>query len=96
MKRHYYLIMVLLLTIASCREKPLTINKFIYLRVYGIVYDSFEKPCLGIFPYYEYNKGHETKVAYGVHENGASVAFLNGLDSFYVMETDTKTIEIIK
>ena len=95
MKRNYFLIIIFPLFILSCNEKPLTVDKFVYFRVYDVVYDSLNNPNLGIIPYFEYNKDCKDKIAIGRIFHRDSIAAPHGLINFFESETKRKTTEII-
>lgn len=95
MKRYSILIIVFLIVLNSCKEKPLVIDKFIYIRVPGVVYDSLKRPYLWILPYFEYQKDSAFKIAIGRKFQRDSIAPPNGLNSYFELISDKKTIELI-
>ncbi|NVO10267.1 MAG: hypothetical protein HXX16_09930 [Bacteroidales bacterium] len=95
MKRYSILIIVFLIFLNSCKEKPPTITKFIYIRVPGVVYDSLERPYLWILPYFEYQKDKQFKIATGKEFRRDSAAPPNGLNCYFELDKDKETIELI-
>jgi len=94
MKINFSLILLFVLFINSCKQKPLTVDKFVYYYVLDLDYDSLENPCLHKLVYFEYNKDHKFKIARSQFY-GKVLSPPHGLTSFYEMDVDNKTIELI-
>jgi hypothetical protein len=95
MKRNIYWLIALLFILYSCKEKVPEINKFIFIDVKGLVYDSLKQPSIWIFPYFYYEKNNHFKIATCHYFNPDSIAPPYGLNDFYELAEDQITVALI-
>lgn len=91
-----YILILSILLLLSCKEKSWRIEKFLYLTVYGVTYDSLSNPHLGIFDYFEYSDKKTYRIAKGQFYMETEVAPINGLNAFYELKPDEKTTNLIQ
>lgn len=87
---------IIFLIITSCKEKTWTVSKFLYFKVHGVTYDSLNNPHLGIAWYFEFNDKKQNKLARGRIYSKTEIAPINGLDTFYQLNTDEKSYGLIQ